>query len=365
MRADVSRENPFLPQIEGHFLVSPDYKRFRCYIHLLASRESADNLTALTMMTPLATHTRPADALDQRECPRISVVVCAYNAAAFLSDCIDSVMEQITPTDQYEVLLIDNNSEDNSRDVIRDLKEAYGSRLKVLTELRPGLSAARNRALAEADSQLIAFVDADAIVEPNWLSSLLAAFDAHPSAAVVGGRIEVQWDAPKPVWWDHRLDEAMGHFSPHDKHCVLLYPQFPYGGNFAVRADAVRAVGNFEVKLGRKGEKLLAGEEGELCLRLVKAKWEIHYTPAAVIHHRATAGRLTRRFILRRAFNHGRSQYLLESLHSFESGLYLSWPGMLWSFVRNGFRLNWNMPYFKFILFRVGYQYQRLRSRPS
>lgn len=137
----------------------------------------------------------------------------------------------------------------------------------------------------------------------------------------------------------------------------------PKWNHFAVRVGAVRAVGNFEVKLGRKGEKLLAGEEGELCLRLEEANWEIHYTPTAVIHHRATANRLTRRFILRRAFNHGRSQYLLESLHSFESGLYLPWSGILWSCVRNGLRLNWNLPYFKFLLFRVGYQYQRFQSR--
>ena len=317
---------------------------------------------AFSMATSAATQPQQADATERQAGPRISAVVCAYNAAAVLRDCVDSVMDQITPADQYEVLLIDNNSNDRSCDVIRDLKEAYGSRLKVLTELRPGLSAARNLALAEADSDLIAFVDADAIVESTWLNGLLAAFAKHPRAAVVGGRIEVQWDDPKPGWWDDRLDEAMGHFSPHDEDCVLQYPQFPYGGNFAVRTDAVRAVGNFEVKLGRKGEQLLAGEEGELCLRLEEAKWEIHYTPTAVIHHRATADRLTRRFILRRAFNHGRSQYLLESLHSFESSLYLSWPGILWSCVSNGLRLNWNLPYFKFLLFRVGYQYQRLQS---
>ena len=315
------------------------------------------------MATSVTRQSQQADAQDRRACFRISVVVCAYNEAAFLRDCIDSVMDQITPADQYEVLLIDNNSNDGSGDVIRDLKEAYGSRLRLFTERQPGLSAARNRALAEADSPLIAFLDADAVVESDWLSGLLVAFAEHPSAAVVGGRIEVQWDAPKPRWWDNRLDEAMGYFSPHDKHCVLQFPRFPYGGNFAVRVGAVRAVGNFDVKLGPNGEQVLAGEEGELCMRLVEANWEIHYTPAAVIHHRATADRLTRRFVLRRAFYHGRSQYLLESLNNFESGRYLSWLGILWNCVRNGLRLNWNMPYFKFLLLRVGYQYERLHSK--
>ncbi|MCH8853257.1 MAG: glycosyltransferase, partial [Planctomycetes bacterium] len=127
------------------------------------------------MTTSAATQPQQADAAKRQAGPRISAVVCAYNAAAFLRDCIDSIMDQITPAEQYEVLLIDNNSNDRSCDVIRDLKEAYGNRLKVLTELRPGLSAARNLALAEADSDLIAFVDADAIVAA-WLPTTHAEY---------------------------------------------------------------------------------------------------------------------------------------------------------------------------------------------
>ncbi len=300
---------------------------------------------------------------DSNAQPRISVAICAHNAAGFLTDVINSVMTQSLPTEQYEVLLIDNNSTDGTREITQQLCQTHGRRLRVFTESRQGLSHARNRALAEASAPLVAFIDVDSVAHRGWLKSILATFDEHPRAGVVGGRIDVQWDAPRPPWWDDRLDEAMGRFCPGERHTILKYPQYSYGGNFAVRMDAIEQVGVFVTNLGRRGRELLAGEEGELCLRMEKSEWEIHYIPQAVVHHRATANRLTRRFILRRAFNHGRSQYLLESMHSFESGLYLSWPEILWNLLNNGVRLNWKMPYLKYLFFRMGYQYQRTQTR--
>lgn len=299
---------------------------------------------------------------------RITAAICAYNAAHHLADVVESVLAQTLPTDAYQVLVVNNNSTDETPNILRELRERFGHRLRVVSETQQGLSHARNRALAEAAAPLIAFLDADAVAEECWLESIADVFDAHPRAGVVGGRIEVQWDAPKPRWWDDRLDEAMGRFSPSDRQTQLRYPRFPYGGNFAVRSVAINEVGGFLPHLGRSGIGLLAGEEGELCLRMEQHGWEIHYTPAAPVHHRATRERLTRRFILRRAFNHGRSQYLMEARHGFESGLYLSRTRLLSNLLTNLIRMNWNLPYLKFICFRIGYHYQRTiseRSQPA
>ncbi|MCZ6653249.1 MAG: glycosyltransferase [Planctomycetota bacterium] len=297
---------------------------------------------------------------------RITAAICAYNAAHHLADVVNSVMAQTLPADAYEVLVVDNNSTDETTSVLHELQERFGHRLRMVSETQQGLSHARNRALAQAAAPLIAFLDADAVAEEPWLKSLADVFDAHPRAGVVGGRIEVQWDAPKPRWWDDRLDEAMGRFSPSGEQTQLRYPRFPYGGNFAVRSVAIDEVGGFLTHLGRSGAGLLAGEEGELCLRMEQHDWEIHYTPAAPVHHRATGKRLTRRFILRRAFNHGRTQYMLEARHGFESGLYLSRARVLSNLLANLIRVNWNLPYLKFICFRIGYHYQRtISERPQ
>jgi len=295
--------------------------------------------------------------------PRITAAVCAYNAAAFLPDCITSLMDQCIAHDEYEVLLIDNNSTDDTNAIIRAAQRRYGVRLRLFTEREQGLSAARNCALTHAKSPVVAYVDADAVADTGWLAAILACIDEFPRSAVVGGRIEVQWDSPKPRWWDDRLDEAMGRFSPRSDQGMLKYPGYPYGGNFAVRTEAARELGGFCRGLGRKGAKLMAGEEGELCLRLERQGWTIHYTPHALIHHRATADRLTRPYILRRAFHHGRAQYRLEANHDFESGLYASPVGLLRGVILNALRWNLKMPYFKYLFFRVGYHYERLAKK--
>ena len=107
----------------------------------------------------------------------------------------------------------------------------------------------------------------------------------------------------------------------------------------------------------------MAGEEGELCLRLERQGWTIHYTPHALIHHRATADRLTRPYILQRAFHHGRAQYRIEANHDFESGLYASPVGLLRGVILNALRWDLKMPYFKYLFFRVGYHYERLAKK--
>ena len=185
----------------------------------------------------------------------------------------------------------------------------------------------------------------------------------HERAGAIGGPVEIRWDHPRPDWWDERLGEALNAWHDGEDAGPLSYPRYPYGTNFAVRADAARSAGGFATALGRRGRRLIAGEEGELCLRLERAGWSIRYTPDAVVHHRTAASRLRRRYILRRALQHGRSQRVVETMHGLESGRYLSWSGIAAKLVGRGVRLDWDLPFLKFILFRVGYQLQRSFGR--
>lgn len=308
---------------------------------------------------------RPSTHLDAEDHmqPRITAAICAHNAGHFLRDIVASVMDQALPADQYEVLIIDNDSTDNTAEIVESLRQTYPDRLRIAAEPNRGLSNARNKALESAAAELVAFIDADAVADRDWLGSLIEVFDESPRAGVVGGTILVQWDQPRPRWWDSKLDEAMGFFRPADEKRRMEYPRYPYGGNFAVRREAIDQAGAYSPRLGRQGTRLLAGEEGELCLRIERAGWEIWFTPNAVVHHRTASHRLTRRFIVKRAFHHGRSQWMLESLHELDSGMYLSWPGIAWSVVRNVAGLNRGLPFLKYIAFRIGYHYQRTFGR--
>lgn len=299
------------------------------------------------------------------ELPRVQITaaICAHNDAAVLRDAVASVMKQTLPGSNYEVLVIDNASTDGTGCVGADLQVIYGKRLKVYREQRLGLSHARNRALSEASAPIVAFIDADAVADPGWLEAMVEAFEHCDRAGVVGGPVRIQWDQPRPRWWDDRLGEALNAYRPGDEPMSLGYPRYPYGTNFALRADSAEAVGGFRAGLGRRGHDLTAGEESEICLRFQRAGWEIRFTPHAMVHHRTAADRLHRRYILRRAWNHGRSQFLVEFMHGFESGRYLSWAGILGRITTNLLRLRCDLPFAKFILFRVGYQYQRTLAR--
>lgn len=272
-------------------------------------------------------------------------------------------MRQTLPERDYEVVVVDNASIDATGRVLWELQGRYGRRLRVCREQRTGLSHARNLALAVAGAPIVAFIDADAVADPGWHEGILAAFRQAGPVAVVGGPVRIPWDQPRPRWWSRRLDEALNAYEPGRHPMTLGYPRYPYGTNFALRVDAAGAVGGFATALGRCGRTLAAGEEGELCLRLAQAGWEIRFAPDVVVHHRTLPERLSRRYILRRAFHHGRSQSLIESMHGFKSGRYESWTKMLGMVTTKLLRLRCDLPFLKFVVFRVGYRYQRARTR--
>ena len=299
------------------------------------------------------------DGHDDLPVPRLSVAVCAHEEARTVADTVESLLGQTVWPEAVEIILVDNGSRDGTLAVMGRMRNLDPARIRVVGEPRLGLSHARNRALEEARGEIVAFIDADAVADPAWMTALLVAFDADERIGVVGGPVEIRWDHPRPPWWDERLAEALNAWHPGDEAAPLSYPGYPYGTNFAVRAAAAVGCGGFAAALGRQGRRLLAGEEGELCLRMERAGWSVHYTPEAVVHHRTAASRLRRRYILRRALQHGRSQRMLETMHGIDSGRYLSWPGIVARLLRQGIRLDLDLPFLKFILFRIGYQYQR------
>lgn len=291
--------------------------------------------------------------------PALTAAVCALNEAATVGGALESLLQQSLPPGSYEILAIDNGSGDDTARVMDELAARHPGRIRPLREAALGLNLARNRALREARAPLVAFLDADALADPSWLEALLEAFEDNPSAAVVGGPVEIRWDHPRPRWWDARLDEALNHYRPAPDGLTLRYPRYPYGTNFAVRGDAARAAGGFRPGFDRRGRQLMGAGEGELCFRLERGGHAILYAPRALVHHRTAASRLTRRYVLRRAFMHGRSQRRLEAVNGFESGMYPSWPRLALLTALALARFGCNLPFLKFLLFRAGFCWER------
>lgn len=114
---------------------------------------------------------------------KISVVICSYNRADYIIQAIESLHQQNFPKDQFEVLVVDNNSIDNTSELVMEYKKQHHDlHLSYLTEQRQGASFARNTGAKFAKGRLLCFMDDDAVAEADYLRRIVVFFDAHPDA---------------------------------------------------------------------------------------------------------------------------------------------------------------------------------------
>ena len=168
--------------------------------------------------------------------PEISVVIPHLNQPGQLAACLAALAEQTLAADRFEVLVVDNGSTPLPADVVAGLP---GVRLAY--EAQPGPGLARNRGVALAGAEILAFLDADCIPDPGWLAAVLAAFAADPAAAVLGGAVRVFAEADgRP-----NLAEAFDLVFGFRQELTIDRHDFAATANLAVRRAVFAAVGGF------------------------------------------------------------------------------------------------------------------------
>jgi GT2 family glycosyltransferase len=182
---------------------------------------------------------------------------------------------------------------------------------EVLVEPQPGLSRARNRALAwAADGDVLAFVDDDAVVDPGWHAALRRRWDdAPPTVACVGGPIRPRFDTEPPPWISDDVLPALTVLDRGDD-VIDLDPdaeEAVYGANISFRAGPLREVGGFDAAWGHSGKRVYFGEENEAQRALARAGYTTRYVPDAGVLHVIPADRLTRESFIKRRFAFGRA----------------------------------------------------------
>jgi glycosyltransferase involved in cell wall biosynthesis len=233
----------------------------------------------------------------------VTVTIQTYNRSAVLAETLESLRPLRCPAGvEYEILVVDNNSSDNTPDAIRRYGDILSPRLRSVFEPAQGLSHARNRALAEARGDIVSFLDDDVVVDPDWLVAVCTAFAAH-SASVVGGRSYLIYpeSSGRPVWLPaHR--EVMYSRLDHGPDTLVGTDLPLFGLNFSVLKRVAVEVGGFDSSFGRSGNNLACGEESDLLDRIRQAGGVVVYEPRAVVGHRIPAERLTRKWLLKRAY---------------------------------------------------------------
>ena len=236
-----------------------------------------------------------------------SVVICTRDRAAVVGRAIDGALAEARAAGG-EVLVVDNGSTDGTATLLAALAARHAPVLRVTREPEVGLSAARNRGLAEMRGAVAAFLDDDAVPRPGWLAALCAPF-RDPRVACAGGRILLRFQTPPPAWLTPALHPALSAYDLGDAPRTVRYGEanYPYGANVAFRRDAARACGGFSTRVGLRGDLQLQHEETDLCYRLERGGGEVRYAPAAVVDHLISPDRLTPAWFLARHARGGES----------------------------------------------------------
>lgn len=297
------------------------------------------------------------------EPPALSVIICTHARPAYLAACLEGLARQrdvhllreahallgdpaappalAAGVPVIELIVVDSASPHAAQFEIARLAAAAGARL--VRTGTPGLSIARNLGLKAATADWTAWLDDDAVPEPDWAQRLATAIRALPENAVaLGGRIVPAWEAPLPAWWPAGLRGVLTivewEGSGEETAGAALPPGVAiYGANMAFRRQDLLAVGGFPEDLGRIGDRLLSGEEEEVQTRLQARGGRLFYDGGVTVRHSIQASRLRPSWLVSRLHWQGATDAMRDRRRSWPrrapgavAKLLLQAPLLLW-----------------------------------
>lgn len=251
----------------------------------------------------------PFSEAERRTWPKVSVVVCAYNEAATIDECLTSI-ENLTYPD-FEIILVN----DGSRDATAAIARRHES-VAVLDIRNGGLGAARNVGLAHAAGDIVAYTDGDVRVDPDWLTHLVRPFLTSDVVGAGGPNLVPADDPPMAQC----IARAPG--SPTQVMLDDRIAEHVPGCNMAFRRDALLAVGGFNPIY------LRAGDDVDICWRLQARGWKVGFAPSALVWHRHRA---SLRAYWRQQVGYGEGESWLKPHHPDQfQGLHIGWSGRIY-----------------------------------
>lgn len=247
----------------------------------------------------------------------VSVVICAYTAERWqeLHEAVFSVQRQRFPPREI-IVVVDHNTL-----LLRRARAEMPGVMVIENQDLPGLSGARNTGVSVSRGALVAFLDDDAVAEPDWLQLLAQACET-PDVLGCGGRIEPVWRAGKPGWFPEEFHWVVGcsyRGLPRAQSVVRNL----IGSSMCIRREVFAAVGGFRSDVGRIGKHPVGCEETELCLRALR-RWpgrSFLYEPASRVGHVVSGERIRWSYFCARCFFEGRSKARVAQLAGAHAGL--------------------------------------------
>ncbi|MGB8661272.1 MAG: glycosyltransferase [Candidatus Acidiferrum sp.] len=239
----------------------------------------------------------------------ITVVICTFNRSASLRDALGSVEKCVVPErTSWEVLIVDNNSKDDTRAVCESFVRQNPQRFRYCFEPRQGKSFALNAAIENARGEILLFTDDDVAVHPQWVAETLFAFEEQPCVAVAGKIVPV-WASEKPAWFStegpYSLMAAIVEYDLGEQLCDVKTP--PFGANFAFKREVFAKYGLFRTDLGPGAGGEIRGEDTEYCRRVIAGKERFIFAPRAIVYHPVEKVRTEKQYFRSWYFDHGRA----------------------------------------------------------
>ena len=244
-----------------------------------------------------------------------SIIICTYNRCESLLKVLDDLKTLRVPENtSYEILVVDNNSRDDTRATIEAASQERPGSFKYIFEPRQGKSFALNTAVKSARGDIVAFTDDDVELDSEWLVEIKRAFDLHDCMGI-GGRILAVWDSEVPWWYEehgpYRLMGAIVRLDLGEEPCELRIPA--WGANMAVRRTAFEKYGRFREDLGPNPDsRMYSGEDTEFWLRLIHGGEKLIYAPKVLVYHPVEEKRKKQNYFLSWYFNYGRAMTRIE-----------------------------------------------------
>jgi len=228
--------------------------------------------------------------------PKISVIVPVKNGGAKIQDLLESLMQVDYNKDKLEVIIVDGNSADNTREIVSRYP------VKLLTEEKHGINGARNTGLKHSEGEIIVFTDSDCVVPKNWIKRIVEDFQ-DSKVGCVGGNVQGYYDDFLSRYSDESIIPVMRRFERREILDTVKPPlHYPAGCNMAVRREIIDEVGFFD-------ENIMYGfDEDELVERICRKGNEMVLDPEILVEHKH---RSTLKELLKQNFRYGRGIGLL------------------------------------------------------
>lgn len=244
---------------------------------------------------------------------RLDVVVPTYNRSELLRRTITSLLQARIPDGlDITILIADNNSSDNTEQLVREIQAHASLPVLYVKETRQSSSFARNAGISAGDGEIIGFVDDDEEIDEHWYEVIAREF-CDKMTEFIGGPCLANSSTPLPAWLPPGYNGVIGVIDPKPR--SAYGPSFSgnlNSGNAVIRRSVFERVGQYSPNLGRSGKGLLSEEDVELYNRIINAGIHGVHAPDLIIYHYIPATRLTRKYHRRWCYWRGVSQGVLD-----------------------------------------------------